>query len=131
MMRMPANPKRPGKINPDGGEPEKGAPDVGEPSHGTGARDGDEPFPPPPGSESTVIDKETGLPKSERGEKASFDRKGGEVHGSGSGAGGGGNPEEDYDSDPMAGGGAEPMTGPRPINEAERRPRDPHGETYG
>jgi len=61
---------------------------------------------------------------SERGERASFDPKSGEVHGSGSGAGGGGNPREDYDSDPMAGGGAEPEGGPRPADKAVKRPID-------
>ena len=60
----------------------------------------------------------------ERGKRASFDRATGEVHGSGSGAGGEGNPNEDYDSDPQAGGGADPMGAPRPIDEAERGPRD-------
>ena len=50
--------------------------------------------------------------KTERGKRASFDRKTGEVHGSGSGAGGGGNPAEDYDSDPNSGGGAEPGEAP-------------------
>jgi len=59
---------------------------------------------------------------SERGERASFDPKSGEVHGSGSGAGGGGNSREDYDSDPMAGGGAEPEGGPCPIDKAANRP---------
>jgi hypothetical protein len=49
----------------------------------------------------------------ERGRPASFDRKTGEVHGSGAGAGGGGNPDEDYDQDPMAGAGAEPPHAPR------------------
>ncbi len=39
----------------------------------------------------------------ERGKRASFDRRSGEVHGSGSGAGGGGNPLEDFDSDSAAG----------------------------
>ncbi len=48
----------------------------------------------------------------ERGKRASFDPATGEVQGSGSGAGGGGNPGEDHDSDPMAGGGAEPEHGP-------------------
>ena len=56
---------------------------------------------------------------SERGKRATFDRRTGEVHGSGSGAGGEGNPDEDYDSDPMAGAGAEP-DGPA---DAERRDR--------
>ena len=50
--------------------------------------------------------------KDERGERASFDRRTGEVHGSGSGAGGGGNPHEDYDGDPMAGGGPDPVSAP-------------------
>jgi len=62
----------------------------------------------------------------ERGKRASFDRRTGEVHGSGSGAGGGGNPGEDYDSDSAAGAGAEPAGGPRPAGEAEEGPRDRH-----
>lgn len=61
---------------------------------------------------------------SERGKRASFDRATGAVHGSGSGAGGEGNPDEDYDSDPHAGGGADPMTGPRPAGQAGQEPRD-------
>lgn len=64
--------------------------------------------------------------QSERGRRASFDPKSGEVHGSGSGAGGGGNPREDYDSDPMGGGGAEPQGGPRTIGKATRKPEDKH-----
>lgn len=62
--------------------------------------------------------------ESERGKRASFDAKSGEVHGSGSGAGGGGNRDEDYDQDPMAGSGAEPEGGPREIDEAVKRPID-------
>ena len=54
---------------------------------------------------------------SERGKRASFDRRTGAVHGSGSGAGGEGNPDEDYDSDPMAGAGAEPDGESRPPRE--------------
>jgi len=61
---------------------------------------------------------------SERGKPAGFNRKSGEVHGSGSGAGGEGNPNEDYDGDPMAGGGADPMGAPRPEEEAEHGPHD-------
>ena len=61
---------------------------------------------------------------SERGKRASFDPKSGEVHGSGSGAGGGGNPKEDYDSDPKGGGGSELAGGPRPIDKAVKRPID-------
>ena len=60
----------------------------------------------------------------ERGKRASFNPKSGEVHGSGSGAGGGGNRQEDYDSDPMAGAGAEPPHGPRQADEAVERPID-------
>ena len=56
---------------------------------------------------------------SERGKRATFDRRTGEVHGSGSGAGGEGNPNEDYDSDPMAGAGTEPDEAADP----ERRDR--------
>lgn len=48
----------------------------------------------------------------ERGKPASFDRKTGEVHGSGSGAGGG-NSGEDYDDDPMAGAGEVEPAGKR------------------
>ena len=61
--------------------------------------------------------------ESERGEPAGFDRKSGEVHGSGSGSGGG-NPGEDHDDDPKAGGGSS-VGGPRPIDEADQRPIDP------
>lgn len=63
--------------------------------------------------------------ESERGKRASFDRKTGEVHGSGSGAGGEGNPDEDYGKDPMAGAGAEPLKGPRTEADAADRPIDP------
>ena len=63
-------------------------------------------------------------PEKERGRPATFDPVTGEVHGSGSGAGGEGNPAEDYDSDPHAGGGADPMTGPRPADEASQGKRD-------
>jgi hypothetical protein len=62
---------------------------------------------------------------SERGKPASFDRKTGEVHGSGSGAGGSGNPREDYDEDPIAGGGDLPIGGPRPAAQGADRPIDP------
>lgn len=62
----------------------------------------------------------------DRGEPAVFDPKSGEVRGSGANAGGGGNPGEDYDSDPQGGGGAEPVGGPRPIDEAAHPPRDRH-----
>lgn len=62
--------------------------------------------------------------KSERGKRAGFDPRTGEVHGSGSGAGGGGNRQEDYDSDPMAGPDAEPPHGPRDADEAVERPID-------
>ena len=62
---------------------------------------------------------------SERGKRASFDPDTGEVHGSGSGAGGGGNPREDYDGDPMGGGGDEPQGAARPIDKAVKRPIDP------
>lgn len=61
--------------------------------------------------------------QSERGKRASFDPRSGEVHGSGSGAGGG-NRDEDYDSDSMAGGGAEPPHGPRSIGNAVEQPID-------
>ena len=60
----------------------------------------------------------------ERGRPAGFDPATGQVHGSGSGAGGG-NPGEDYDEDPMAGGGSEPAGGPRPAGQGDRRPVDP------
>ena len=62
---------------------------------------------------------------SERGKRATFDRKSGEVSGSGSGAGGEGNPDEDYDRDPMAGAGAEPVKAARPAAGAVDRPVDP------
>lgn len=62
--------------------------------------------------------------RSERGKPATFDRKTGEVSGSGSGAGGGGARGEDYDKDPMAGAGAEPHQGPRPVQRGDGRPVD-------
>ena len=62
--------------------------------------------------------------ESERGQRASHDRRTGEVHGSGSDAGGAGSGKEDYDADPIAGSGAEPVGGPRPLDEAEHGPRD-------
>ena len=65
------------------------------------------------------------IEESERGQRASIDRKTGEVHGSGSGAGGNGNPREDYDSDTMGGAGQEPPHGARPVDRADRRPIDP------
>ena len=65
----------------------------------------------------------TGDDKSERGKRATFDPKTGEVHGSGSGAGGGGNPNEDFDSDPIAG-SAKDLGGPKPFDRADRRPID-------
>lgn len=70
-------------------------------------------------------ERRTGPEESERGKRASFDPKSGEVHGSGSGAGGGGNPREDYDSDPMAAAGQEPPHDARPIDRAVQRPIDP------
>ena len=73
---------------------------------------------------SITTDSPGGATDSERGRRASFDRRTGEVRGSGSGAGGEGNPNEDYDKDPMAGAGAEPLKGPRPAAEAARRPID-------
>ncbi len=60
----------------------------------------------------------------ESGRPAGFDPDSGEVHGSGSGAGGG-NPGEDFDSDPMAGSGADPAGGPRDADEAASRAIDP------
>ena len=64
-------------------------------------------------------------PDSERGKRAGFDRKTGEVHGSGSGAGAGGNPNEDYDGDPMNGASKEPVGDARPADRAHVRPIDP------
>lgn len=65
---------------------------------------------------------------SERGQRASFDPDSGEVHGSGSGAGGNGNPREDYDNHPyQGGGGRKRIGGPKPIDEAERRPSAEEG----
>ena len=45
-------------------------------------------------------------PGQDRGQRAGFDRRTGEVHGSGAGAGGSGDPGEDYDRDPKGGSGA-------------------------
>jgi hypothetical protein len=66
--------------------------------------------------------------QAERGKRATIDRKTGEVHGSGSGAGGNGNPREDYDSQAYAGGGGpKAVGGPKPIDQAERRPTAEEG----
>jgi hypothetical protein len=66
--------------------------------------------------------------ESERGQRASVDRKTGEVHGSGSGTGGNGKPREDYDSQAYAGGGgAKAVGGPKPIDKAEHRPAAEEG----
>ena len=62
---------------------------------------------------------------SERGKPAGFDRRSGEVHGSGADAGGGGQGREDYDQDSMAGSGQEPPHGARPADRAMERPVDP------
>lgn len=59
----------------------------------------------------------------ERGRRASFDPRTGEVHGSGSGAGGNVNRAEDYDTKADQGGGGIKATGgPKPIDQAEQRP---------
>ncbi len=56
--RDPENPRhdpKPGAIDPNTGEPEKGAPEVGNPDLPVqDANDGDEPFPPPPGTPVTT-----------------------------------------------------------------------------
>ena len=57
--------------------------------------------------------------ESERGQRASFDRSTGEVHGSGADAGRSGSRKEDYDADPTAGSGAEPVGGPLPADNDE------------
>ena len=62
--------------------------------------------------------------REERGRRAGFDPVTGEVHGAGAGAGGN-NPAEDYDDDPISGGGREPVGGPRPASNAADRAIDP------
>lgn len=54
----------------------------------------------------------------DRGQRARIDRDG-SVHGSGAGAGGG-NPGEDYDDDPVGGGGVAPT----PVADPKVRARD-------
>src|SRR3546814_4000027 len=65
---------------------------------------------------------ESGLGRMEeeqdRGRRPHIDRSG-EVHGSGAGAGGG-NPGEDFDDDPMSGGGDQPYHGSKARAEGER-----------
>ena len=61
----------------------------------------------------------------ERGKRASFDSVSGEVHGSGSGAGANAGAREDYDDDPISGGGEDQVGGPRPRDRAIDRPIDP------
>ena len=67
--------------------------------------------------------------ESDRGRRPRVDRSG-EVHGSGAGAGGG-NPGEDHDGDPMAGSGADPLGGPKPLEDAARSPVDKHQGRHG
>lgn len=55
------------------------------------------------------VDGETG----QRGERGGFDRRTGEVHGSGSNAGGGGTIGEDYDQDSAGGAAKAPAQVPR------------------
>lgn len=64
----------------------------------------------------------------ERGQRATFDRRTGEVHGSGSGAGGSGNPAEDYDRDSKAGSGMKPTASPKIENADDDRSARPEGE---
>jgi len=63
--------------------------------------------------------------QSERGKRAGFDPRSGEVHGSGSGTGANSGSDEDYDGEPMAGGGSDAVGGPRAEDEAIHRPIDP------
>jgi hypothetical protein len=69
-------------------------------------------------------------PIGERGSHAAVDRATGEVHGSGAGAGGN-NPGEDYDGDSIAGGGVDPVGGPKDIDDAVQRPLDRHQGRHG
>lgn len=68
--------------------------------------------------------------RGERGRTAGFDPVSGTVHGSGSGAGGG-NSGEDYDGDPQAGGGTDPVQAPRPEEEAQHDPAEPVEGRHG
>lgn len=67
--------------------------------------------------------------RTERGKKPAIDPVSGEVHGSGAGAGGG-DPGEDYDEDPMGGGG-DAVGGARPADGAVRGLEDRHQGHYG
>ena len=60
----------------------------------------------------------------ERGERASFDPKSGEVHGSGAGAGANANPGEDYNEDRVGGNVRDQSGGPRPRSKGIDRPTD-------
>ena len=57
-------------------------------------------------------DGQMGKDGAERGRAASFDRRTGEVHGSGANAGGGGTAGEDYDQDTAAGAAKAPAQVP-------------------
>ncbi len=70
-------------------------------------------------------DRRAAAGDTERGKRASFDPVSGEVHGSGSGAGANAGTREDYDEDPMGGGGDDQAGGPRLRARAEDRPIDP------
>ncbi len=60
----------------------------------------------------------------ERGKRASFDPKTGEVHGSGAGAGANANRGEDYDGDSIAADGPDQSGGPRPRSRGIDRATD-------
>lgn len=74
-----------------------------------------------------MADKERrrGMDESERGERASFDPRSGEVHGSGAGAGANAKAGEDYDAGPIAGEGRDQAGGPRPRSRGIDRTIDP------
>lgn len=61
--------------------------------------------------DAALLDAKLGK-QPERGEPAQFDRRTGEVYGSGANAGGGGTDGEDYDDD-LAGGGDGPAEAPQ------------------
>ena len=73
----------------------------------------------------TDQERRSGAEESERGKPAGFDPVSGEVHGSGLGAGANAGSREDYDDDPMSGGGDDQIGGPRPRDRGVDRPIDP------
>lgn len=93
----------------------------------TDPAEGDADLPPPTTGSPVARPDATDPGKGNRGRPAGSDN--GEARGSGAGAGGGGSPE-DYDSDPVGGGGRNPIRpeGPFGTSPADEKRQPPDGD---